>query len=59
MVKQNKVHLCSNCVNWLEIGPEEDDVTCDFDKFPTTQIEKAQLFVAELFDCKEFEYKEN
>ena len=49
----SKPDLCSSCVNWLEL--QKDLITCDYDKFENVSKEKAELYVAQLFDCNEYE----
>ena len=50
---EKKTHLCSTCVNWLEL--QKDLATCDFDHFVDVPLDKAELFIPELFDCVDYE----
>lgn len=53
MISELKTELCSRCVNWLEL--KEGIIDCDFEHFVDIPVEKAELFISQLFDCEDFE----
>lgn len=48
--------LCKNCVNWLCFDGK--NIECDFDIFKKTKIESAIIFTPEIFDCENWERKQ-
>ena len=54
MKESTKHRLCKDCVNFIN-SIEPDKVLCDMDHWNNTLINKAVIYVPELFECFDYE----